>query len=186
MSDIDIELLKRAKDGDQFAIDEILTENKHLVSTIARKYYLIGGEKDDLIQEGMIGFFKAINVYDFDKNHNFISFAITLIEREIISAIRHNNSHKNSPLSESVFVEDNDILPADGCPEEDILHFETMHELNDEITNKLSGFERKVVKFYLKGYAYTDIAKILNKSPKSIDNALNRIKHKLNFLKERI
>ena len=134
----------------------------------------------------MIGFFKAINVFDFEKNDNFISFAITLIEREIVSAIRHNNSHKNAPLSESVLVEDNDILPGEGCPEEDILGFESLKELNDEINSCLSLFERQVVKHYLKGYSYIDIAKILNKSSKSIDNALNRIKHKLSYLKERL
>jgi len=186
LKDIDFELLKKAKSGDQFAVNEILSENKRLISTIARKYYLIGGDIDDLVQEGMIGLYKAINTFDFGKNDKFLPFAITIIEREIISTIRKNNSHKNTPLSESMFVEDNDILPAEGCPEEEVIGFETLKELNEEINRNLSSFERMVVKYYLKGYSYLDIAKLLGKESKSVDNALSRIKRKLEFLKERL
>ena len=186
MKSIDLELLKKAKNCDHFAMDKILNENKYLVNAVARKYYLLGGEKEDLIQEGMIGFFKAINGYDESKCDNFIAFAIKIIEREIIDMIRSANTHKNQILNDTILIDDNEILPSDGCPEEDIIESESFKELEDEIYKHLSTFEKNVVGLFLKGYTYQDIAVSMGKSSKSIDNALTRIKGKLKFLKERL
>lgn len=184
MLDEDLELLKLAKSGDQEALNEILIRNKSLVTTIARKYYLLGGEKEDLVQEGMIGFFKAINSFNFEKNDNFKNYAIMLIQREMVSAIRKANSSNNQVMSDSVYLDDTEFLSNNKYPELDILSEETCNEISDEIKKNLSSFENQVVKYFLKGYTYTDIAKILNKTPKAIDNALSRIKTKLKYLKE--
>lgn len=186
MKSIDLNLLKQAKNGDHFAMDKILDDNKHLVNAVARKYYLLGGEKEDIIQEGMIGFFKAINGYDESKCDNFIAFAVKIIEREIIDAIRSANSNKNQIFNETMLIDDNDVLPSEGYPEEDIIEIESFKELEKEIYSNLSDFEKTVAQLFLKGYSYKDIAKTLNKSPKSIDNAITRIKVKLQFLKERL
>jgi RNA polymerase sporulation-specific sigma factor len=182
----DLELLHLARSGNNDATNELLVNHKHLVVAIARKYYLIGGDKDDLIQEGMIGLFKAISSFDEAKNNNFVGYATTLIEREIISAIRHANTHAQQVLSESVLIDNDDELPDSASPETDLISEENTIELTHEINEKLSAFERKVVEYYLKGYNYVDIAKLLNKPNKSIDNALSRIKKKLEFLKERL
>lgn len=182
----DLKLLQEARSGSNEAINELLVVHKHIVVTIARKYYLIGGDKDDLIQEGMIGLFKAISSFDETKNDNFVRYATTLIEREIISAIRHANTHAQQVLSESVLVDNDDELPDSASPETDLISEENTIELAQEINEKLSMFERRVVEYYLKGYNYIDIAQLLGKPNKSIDNALSRIKKKLEFLKERL
>ena len=182
----ELKLLEIARSGNNDAVNELLASHKHLVSTIARKYYLIGGDKDDLIQEGMIGLFKAISSFDPERNDSFAAYASTLIAREIISAIRHANTHAQQVLSESVLIDSDDELPDIASPESDLISEENTSELTQEINNHLSVFERQVVEYYLKGYNYIDIAKVLNKPSKSIDNALSRIKKKLEFLKERL
>ena len=186
MSERELELLKLAKSGSAYAIDELLAIHKHLVVSVARKYYLLGGDKEDLIQEGMIGLFKAINSFDSAKNNNFVAYAITLIEREIITAIRRANTHAQQFLSESLLFDNDDELPSNDSPESEFINEESRVELTQEISLHLSTFERQVVEFYLKGYNYVDISKMLGKSGKSIDNALTRIKKKLEFLKERL
>lgn len=187
MKEIEKDLLKKAKAGDSFAIDEILTSKKNLVMAIARKFFLIGGDRDDLIQEGMIGLFKAINNFDGDKYDNFTAFAIKVIENEIISAIRRASSNNQQLLSDSILFGDDEVLFSDELsPENFFISEESTVELSREINNKLSKFERTVVDYYLKGYSYIDIAGMLNTSNKSIDNALSRIKKKLQYLKERL
>ncbi|MGN0960728.1 MAG: sigma-70 family RNA polymerase sigma factor [Christensenellales bacterium] len=183
----EIELLRKAKTGSQEAINEIMSLRKNLVVSIARKYYLMGGDKEDLIQEGMIGLFKAITYFDESKNDNFASFAVTIIEHEIINAIRKANSGSQQFLSESILLSDDEVLSSDELtPENNFISEESTVELTNEIYDKLSKFERLVVDYYLKGYSYTDIAKLLGKPSKVIDNALTRIKKKLEYLKERL
>lgn len=180
------ELFKKVRNGESCAVDDLLVMYKHLVVSIARKYYLIGGDKEDLIQEGMIGLFKAITSFDEEKNNNFVPYAIMLIEREIISAIRRANSGSQQFLSESILVDNEDELTDNAYPESDLIEEENKIELTNEIFDKLSSFEKQVVEYYLKGYNYMDISKLLGKPSKSIDNALLRIKKKLNYLKERL
>jgi len=186
LSEITKETIVLAQKGDSSAINIILNEYKSLVSSISRKYYLLGGDSEDLIQEGMIGLFKAINAFDFNKNDNFKNFAMRVVEREIISAIRRENANKNKVLDESVLIDDIDYIHEDNYPELNIITEESYKELSVEILKNLSELERKVVKLYLKGFGYVDIAKVLKKSPKAIDNALTRIKNKLRYLKERL
>lgn len=186
MSNEEIDLLKRAHCGDREAIDEILSSKKNLVVAIARKFYLMGGDKEDLIQEGMIGLFKAINSFDVSKNNNFNGYAVKVIEREIIDAIRHATSGGQQLLTDSVLLNDDMLSSEEMTPEVSFISEESTSELTYEIYDKLSKFERLVVDYYLKGYSYLDIAKMLGKSSKSIDNALSRIKKKLEYLKERL
>lgn len=180
----DIKLLESAKNGNQDAINNILIDNKSLVAQIARKYFLLGGDQEDLIQEGMIGLFKAINIFDKNRNDNFKNFASRVVEREIISAIRKENTSKNQVLDNSVFVDSNEFLHDENYPELDLIYKENYDELKAKIFNNLSDFEKSVLEYYLKGYAYVDIAKLLSKNPKAIDNALTRIKTKVANIKE--
>ena len=186
MTNDELILLESAKNGNQNAINAILIDNKSLVAQIARRYFLLGGDQEDLIQEGMIGLFKAINIFDKTKNDNFKNFASKVVEREIISAIRKENSGKNQILDSSVFVDSNEILHGENYPELDLIYNESYNELKDKIFKSLSVFEKGVLEYYLKGYAYIDIAKILGKSPKEIDHAPTRRKTKVSHIKEEL
>lgn len=175
-----------AKNGDQFAINKIFLDKNPLIVQIAKKYYIAGGDLEDLVQEGRFGLFKALSIYDKDKNDNFGNFAKTIIEREIITAIRRENTGKNQMLDESVFLGggEEDMLHSDSNPEQDLILSERFREIKENMFSKLSDFERQVFDYYLQEYSYMDIATVLNKSPKAIDNALTRIKLKLTSIKE--
>ena len=179
-------LILKAKNHDEEAMDELLQHFKPKVIAISREYFLIGAEFDDLIQEGMIGLFKAVNSFNVDKNDNFSAYATMLIEREIISAIRRANTDGQHALSESIFIDNDDELGDNACPESDFIDEERTSALTAEIFKKLSAFEKVVADYFIKGYNYVDIAKITGETPKSIDNALSRIKKKLAYLKERL
>ena len=186
MTNEEIELLQNAKNGNATAINKILADNKSLVNQIARRYFLLGGDRDDVLQEGMIGLFNAINSFDFAKSDSFKNYASKVVEREIITAIRRENTSKNTALNTSVITDINEFLHEENYPELDVISEENSHELMSSIDNKLSDFEKCVVELFLDGYNYTDIANKLNKSPKSIDNALTRIKIKLKSIREDI
>ncbi len=191
------ELIKRAQSGDNKAIETLLNDHKQLVNYVTRKYFLIGGDSDDLLQEGMIALYKAINTFDFNKNVSFSSFAKTVIEHTLINAIKSDSSSKNVMLNNSYgltnqgqinFSEDDDfgymIASNDLTPETQVISSEQTKDIVKKIKNVLSDYELKILKYYLKGLSYTQIAALLNVPSKSVDNALNRIKNKLNFLKE--
>ena len=184
MTKEELEILQNAKDGDQTAINKIFLDNNLLITQIAKKYFVIGGDQEDLIQEGRFGLFKAINIYDPSKCESFPAFAHKIIEREIINAIRKENTGKNQMLDESMLVDTEDVLHSETYPEQDIILQERFEEIKNNMFSKLSDFERIVFDYYLQEYSYLDIAKILNKSPKTIDNALTRIKLKLASIKE--
>ena len=192
-------LILDAKNGDQYAIEQILTDHKQLVNSVVRKYFLIGGDIDDLVQEGMIALYNAILTYDKWKNSSFDAYAYMLVERNIISLIKQANSKKNMPLNEAFIVnsqgtisfdENNEnvgymISSLDPNPENELLDNDSYNELMEKIKSTLSDYENKVLEYYLQGYNYNDIAVKLSVSSKSIDNALNRIKNKLEFLKSK-
>lgn len=192
-------LIDEAKNGDEFAIEKILVEHKQLVNSVVRKYFLIGGDVDDLVQEGMIALYNAILTYDKSKNSSFDAYAYMLIERNIISLIKKANSKKYSPLNDAFkvnnqgtisFDEENEdvgymISSSEPNPENELLDNDSYNELLEKIKSTLSDYENEVLNYYLQGYNYNDIAQKLDVSPKSIDNALNRIKNKLNFLKSK-
>lgn len=191
-------LIEQAKNGDEYAMETVLVQHKQLVNSVVRKYFLIGGDTDDLIQEGMAALFNAVLTYDKAKNSSFDAYAFMLIERRIISIIKSANSKKNLPLNDALMVNNQGVISVDDNddgigfmisslepdPENELLGNDSYNELVLKIKETLSEYEYKVLSFYLQGYNYNDIALKLNVSPKSIDNALTRIKNKLNFLKK--
>ena len=180
-------------------ISQILIEYKQLVISIARRYFLVGGTLDDIIQEGMIGLFSAITTYSKKQNCSFKTFATMCIERNILDAIRKASRQKNMPLNEFFEVtEDGKVKFSTSENETDRLiyipsnedsledEYINRHEINSlmqEISEKLSKLEKSVLLFYIDGVNIEDIAKTLNKPTKSIYNCIARIKQKLSYLK---
>ena len=188
-------LASKANLGDEKAENEILERYKGLVVKIARSYFILGGEMEDIVQEGMIGLYKALKGYDKKKNASFKTFATMCIKHQIQSAIKVANAKKNSPLSNSVSLQsfsensdDDDFLPVNlifqVSPDEKIINKEDYRNLLENIKKMLSDKEFQVLKYYLKGYTYKEISNILETSEKSIDNSLSRIKSKLKKLIE--
>ena len=184
----------------QDEISWILEDNKQLVNKIARRYFLVGGTIDDLIQEGMIGLFSAITHYSQSQNSNFKAFASLCIERNIQDAVKSANRQKNIPLNEffevtedgKVHVPDNNhtdqfiYIPAnEKSPEEQYISKQHNKEILAKINATLSAFERKVLKMYVDGVAIAQISQTLNITAKSVYNAISRIKQKLSFLNKK-
>ena len=186
MSEYIKDLLIIAKNGDSDAVNQILNKYKHLVSAISRKYYLLGGDREDLFQEGWFGFIDALHSFDENKNDNFKKYAILLIERQMLDVIRKANTNKNQVLSSSMLVDNDDVLSSEATLEDDMIVYENSKMLIEEMETTLSKKEKEVFEYYLQGYGYQDIAKMLNATPKSIDNTLTRVKNKLKSLRERL
>lgn len=196
----DEQIIKMAGQGDNDAVDFLMNKYKNLVRKRVRKLFLIGGDKDDLIQEGMIGLYKAIRDYKPDKENSFYSFADLCISRQIYTAIKASKRQKNIPLNtyvsfySPVFLEEHteakeayiNVLPADNKlnPEELVIDKESVNMIEYEIGKRLSSLEQEVLGLYLEGCNYLEIAERLKRTPKSIDNAIQRIKSKLNQLLE--
>ena len=189
----DNKLLALAKAGDEKALDELYDKYKKIVLVIAKKYYLIDGNNDDIVQEGMFGFIKAVNTYDETKC-DFVPYLSKLVEQQFVNAIKKSHSQKNIPLNDSLMLNNQGELSIDDkvvsipsttlSPELEVIYEENNKNLNDLISNKLSEFEQQVLQLYLEGYKYNDIIEKLNVTYKSVDNALSRIKTKLaNFKK---
>ena len=192
----DEELVIKAQKGDSEAELEIFSRYKNLLRKVCRSYFLIGGDIEDLIQEGMIGLYKAIKSFTPEKKVSFASFASLCINRQVQTAVKKASSQKNLILSTALPLtgahdsdEDDDgsleiIIPSnEPTPEERMISKETVKEMKDEIKKKLSDMEQKVLSSYLKGQPYKSISLETGLSAKSIDNALSRIKKKLEFLK---
>jgi len=188
----DDELLQLYGDGNMAAVECLLERYKNLVRKRARAMYLIGGEQDDLIQEGMIGLMKAARSYDSSQDVTFAHFAELCVSRQIYSAIEASNRKKHTPLNSyvSLFEETNRdegrmprlemVESGEGRNPEDVLiDRESAEYLDEELEQHLSGMEREVLHLYLSGTGYVQIADILGKTPKQIDNALQRIRRKL-------
>lgn len=186
----DEELVTLSQKGDESAENEILEKYKDTVVKISRGYFIIGGELEDIIQEGMIGLYKAIKNFSKNKNATFKTFAIMCIKHQIQTAIKKANTKKNLPLSNSVSLqsfseksEEDEFLPVNlifqVSPDEKIINRENYKYLVSAIKKTLSKKEFEVLKYYLRGYTYKEIADFLNLNQKSIDNSLSRIKNKL-------
>lgn len=177
-------LVKMAKENNKEATDTLLLRYTEVVKRLAGSYFLIGGETDDLVQEGLLGVLDAIDSYDNTKNDRFYPFAKLCINRKMIKAINSSQTQKNSPLNSYVSLDNeegiNDYLIDEFMDPERLL----MDKENEEIARNmilkiLSPFERKVFSQMLLGYDYVQIADLLNKPVKSIDNAIQRIKLKV-------
>lgn len=191
------DLARLAQEGDNSALEYLINTYKNIVRLRARKFFLIGGDYEDLIQEGTIGLFKAIRDYNPAKNTSFTTFAELCIRRQLYTAIKSANRKKHLLLNDSLSldfpVEENDNknlsdIYADQSimsPDEIMESEEKLNEINKIIDTMLSPLEKTVIEMYLDGKNYREIAKIINKADKSVDNALNRAKNKLrNALKQ--
>ena len=188
----DEELLSMQRAGDKRAEDTLYARYKQIVRSKARTYFLIGADREDIIQEGMIGLYKAVLDYQTDRQASFRSFAELCITRQIISAIKSATRKKHMPLNSyisfnrSVFDGDNerpliDVLTSTRMtdPEEVLIGRENYAAVADSIEHSLSKLEQNALGFYLDGYSYQQIADALGVTTKSVDNAIQRVKKKL-------
>lgn len=186
----DEELIVATQNGDDAAENQLFERYKDLVTKISRGYFIVDGDIEDLIQEGMIGLYKAIKGFSSQKDASFKTFATICIKHQIQTAIKRASANKNKPLSSAVSLqsfdktsENMDYLPLElvleVTPAERAIDKENFFALKQSIKECLSEFEIKILKQYLQGYSYKEIASNLNISQKSIDNALSRIKSKL-------
>ena len=190
----DEDLIEIIKSGDKQAFDYLIARYKELVNMKVSKYFIVGAEKDDIIQEGLIGLFKAIKSYKADMQNSFKSFANMCIERQLITAIKTSNRQKHMPLNSYLSLNgaaydegegENDISLMDifesaliEDPLDTITKKEYYKDIEDTIDKKLSDFEKKVLNKYINGESYVQIAEELETTVKSIDNAIQRIRKK--------
>ena len=195
----DIDLIRKAKQGDETSLELLLAKFKPLACKIARKYFLAGQDEEDLYQEAMIGLFKAEQSFNETAGQDFKSFATLCINRQIQTAVKNSNRKKNKILNESislnnqggidVYESDDEeqlysIIPSSSpLPDDELIYKEKVDEIKNAIDQKLSTYERKVLSLYLKGLSYKEMGQILEKETKSIENCLSRIKSKLSYLK---
>ncbi len=186
----DEELVFLAQKGDEKAVNMIARKYKTLVSAITHSYFLYGCDSEDLLQEGMIAVVSAINSYS--GGASFKNYATVCVRNRIFSLIKSFNNSKNKPLNNYISLSgdadsDNDksdiIIAKSFGPEETYLNQETLEEYNKMIEKTLSKLEYKILQLFLQGYSYEKIAKTLLKNEKSIDNALQRVRKKLAFLR---
>lgn len=193
------EILERARNGNQDALEELMKLYKNFVRIKAKTYFIMGADKEDIVQEGMIGLFKAIRDYDETKMTSFRSFAELCITRQMITAVKTANRQKHVPLNSYVSLNKPiydgesektllDIIESSmiSDPEALIISQEELKAIHDKMKSMLSSLETDVLVLYLRGRSYSQISQSLKITHKSIDNALQRIKKKLEkFLGER-
>ena len=188
----DEEIVSLAKDGDTVALEFLIGKYKNFVRSKARTYFLIGADREDIIQEGMIGLYKAIRDYRYDKQASFHSFAEICVTRQIITAIKTATRQKHMPLNsyvslnKPVYEEESERTLSDmitqgkaGNPEELFIDQEDFLDIESTMQRILSPLEQDVVNLYLEGKSYVEIAQQLGRHVKSVDNALQRVKRKL-------
>ena len=181
----DEELIVCFRNGQTQVADFILDKYKGLVRKKARLLFMEGGDQEDLLQEGMLGLFKAVREYDPERAASFFTFAELCITRQMLSAIEAASRKKHLPLNASVSIEDLDETQVSGAfgtadgPETIFVEKEAAEQLLTDINEKLSPMERRVLDLYLSGLDYLQIAKVMQKPGKAIDNALQRVRSKV-------
>jgi RNA polymerase sporulation-specific sigma factor len=192
-SGTDEELVERARDGSDASIEELLRRYRHYARAKARTYFLAGADREDIVQEGMIGLYKAIRDFQADRNTAFRAFAELCITRQIITAIKTATRQKHVPLNSYVSLNKGtsseneeeralaDLLvgPAIADPAELVISAEEIANIKESMGRLLSSLETEVLQLYMDGKSYHEIAEMLGRHVKSIDNALQRIKRKL-------
>jgi RNA polymerase sporulation-specific sigma factor len=189
---IDEEIVEFARDGSHIALEFLINKYKNFVRAKARSYFLIGADREDIIQEGMIGLYKAIRDYRSDKLSSFRAFAELCITRQIITAIKTATRQKHIPLNsyvslnKPIYEDDSDRTLLDvisgtkvSDPEELVINREEFGDIEEKMGEILSDLEWRVLMAYLDGKSYQEIALSLGRHVKSIDNALQRVKRKL-------
>ncbi len=193
--DGDNELVARVRGGDDRALTDLLARYRNFARSKARSYFLAGSEKEDVVQEGMIGLFKAIRDFDLAQETPFRAFAELCISRQILTAIKTANRQKHQPLNSSVSLDApayndpasdqsvGDNLPASHLsdPIELVISAEEVEALRRSMQENLTDLEGDVLRLYMDGKSYEEIASVLGNHVKSIDNALQRIKRKLHI-----
>ena len=186
-------LVRMARDGDEKAEGFLLKKYKDFVRSKARAYFLVGGDSDDLIQEGMIGLYNAIGHYDESMASSFMTYAAICINNKLISAVSADGRQKNAPLNGYVSIYSSitdetgeeaslsDVLPdtENINPEAIILNEEQEKLTINRLFGKLSALEKGILSYYMEGMSYSEIAKIIGKTEKSVDNAIQRIRLKM-------
>lgn len=189
----DEELIVRIRDGEKEISDYLISKYKMLVRGKVNSMFILGGDKDDLIQEGMIGLYKAIRDYDFARDAAFITFADICVSRQLYTAIQSSQRKKHTPLNnyislygagnqdeeDGIFLVNALSTMADRNPEEIMMDKALVDEIEEIIDNELSSLEKQVIRLFLTGMSVTDIAKTLSRDSKSTDNALQRAKQKI-------
>lgn len=187
----DEELVLLAKDGDASAVEILVNRYKNFVKIRSKSYFLVGADREDLIQEGMIGLYKAIMSFDVKRNVSFKTFAELCVTRHIISAVKMSTRQKHMPLNSYISLNKTDagmdsieysgysVEKNETNPEQIMIEKEDIIGIEGQIDKALSAFEAEVLMYYLSGMSYGKIAVYMNRDLKSIDNALQRIKRKL-------
>ncbi len=192
----DEELMMRLRDGETAIMDFIMNKYKNLVKSKAKSMYILGADSEDLIQEGMIGLFKAVRDFDSGRDASFFTFADLCISRQMYTAVQASRRQKHIPLNTYISlyattqetmegsVEDTALvnmlaLRSELSPEEMLIDKENVEQLERTIEKELSIFEKQVLDLYMTGMRYAQIARVLGRDEKSTDNALQRIKSKL-------
>ena len=188
----DEKLVLMAREGDERAEEFLLKKYKDFVRSKARTYFLVGGDSDDLIQEGMIGLYNAISHYEEQKASSFMTYAAICINNKMLSAVSADNRLKNAPLNGyvsiySIITDDageeaslSDVLPSteNGNPEDIVLGREQNALVEDKMLGRLSSMEKNILSYYMEGLSYAKIASLIGKPEKSVDNAIQRIRAK--------
>ncbi len=192
-NDSDEMLIERLRDGERDITDFIMNKYKNLVRSKAKSMYILGADTEDLIQEGMIGLFKAIRDYDAGRDASFYTFAELCISRQMYTAVQASNRKKHMPLNSYISLySTNENGEQSGeefinflgfetqkNPEQLLIDKENMISLERKIDEELSSFEKQVLDLHLTGMSYSQIARVLGRDEKSTDNALQRIKNKI-------
>lgn len=187
----DEEVIALIKKGDKLALDYLLNKYKEVIKMKTNRFFIIGAEKEDMIQEGFWGLYKAIQSFDAEKQNSFRTFANLCIERQLITVIKTSNRQKNIPLNSSfslntaAYDENDDVSVLDVLdtntvedPLETIIKKEYYESVENKIDKNLSKFEKDVLNKYIQGQSYSDIAVSLAAPIKSVDNAIQRIRKK--------
>ena len=195
----DEKLIENIKQQDQKALECLIERYNDVVSMKANKFFMVGAEKEDMVQEGMIGLYKAVKSFNIEKQNSFKTFANMCIERQLITAVKNSNRQKHIPLNSSVSLNAAAYEDNEDMDKLDVLNIKTLNDPSDIIADReyfenmenkikenLSEFELQVLREYEKGKSYADIAEKLNSKIKSVDTAIQRIKKKANKIKENI
>ncbi len=192
----DEELITRYMDGDKGVVDFLMDKYKYLVRIQAGNMFLLGADHEDLLQEGMIGLFKAIRDYDPGRDASFQTFAKLCISRQIFTAIEASNRHKHAPLNSYLSLSETDDeqyreardriakMTAIESPETLVIDKENMARLEEILTAELSHLEKQVLDLYFIGMSTREIAAILGRTEKATDNAFQRLKSKIRKIME--
>lgn len=193
----DEELVKKAQNGDNSALETILLRYKNLVWSKAKTYYIAGADEDDMMQEGLIGLYSAVKKFDGTRFPFFKVFALVCVKRRMLSAIKEASRKKHKPLNSYISLDTSannssqdtslsEIIASEEDlhnPEAMIINRESYNSMESEINRSLSTFELDVLMLYLEDRSYREIAHMLNRDAKSVDNAIQRIKKKLVYLR---